>query len=65
MFSASTAGFHEDKAFGALDIFIAQCATLAMLDGEVISGAINKLEGRENLRQLTLHSLIEREDIIK
>ncbi len=60
VFSAPTTGFYENKAFCAFDVLIAQCAALTMLYGEVISGAINEFEGGKNLRQLALHSLVER-----
>lgn len=65
MLAFATACFHENEAFGTLNIIIAQGATLSMFDSKVISGAVNKFKCRENLGKLCFDSLIKRKDILE
>jgi hypothetical protein len=61
----AAAGLDEHKTRSALDIVIAQGATLPVLDGEVVRVAVDKLERGEDLGELALDGTVQRLDVVK
>ena len=65
MFPSPAACLYQDKAFGAIDLFLAESPSLAMFNSQVVSCPINEFKGREDFRELPFYCLIERKDIVE
>lgn len=63
--ASPAAGLNENEALSTFDILVAERAPLAMLDRKVVCSPINELEGREDLRQLSLDGAVQRLHIVK
>ncbi|KAG6892247.1 hypothetical protein C0992_001261 [Termitomyces sp. T32_za158] len=63
--TTAAAGLDEYETLGAVDLVVTECPALAVLDCQVVRGAVNVLERRENLGELALDDLVEGEDVFE
>jgi hypothetical protein len=58
-------GFNQDEALGVANLLRVQRASLVVLCDDLVCLAVEELEGRQDLRQLLLDGLEQREHVVE